>query len=68
MGGIGAPTVRVRGEAACAKILPAGCHRALSRRGNPGCQVETVIRPELALVYLEMGLLEDAVAEVRRCR
>jgi len=35
---------------------------------EPHCQAEMVIRPELALVYLEMGRLDDAVAEVSRCR
>jgi tetratricopeptide (TPR) repeat protein len=41
---------------------------ALYSEEEPHCQVEMVVRPELALVYLEMGKLEDAVAEVSRCR
>jgi tetratricopeptide (TPR) repeat protein len=41
---------------------------ALYPEEEPNCQVEMVVRPELALVYLEMGRLEDAVAEVSRCR
>jgi tetratricopeptide (TPR) repeat protein len=35
---------------------------------DPHCQVEMVVRPELALVYLEMRQQEDAVAQVSRCR
>jgi tetratricopeptide (TPR) repeat protein len=35
---------------------------------EPHCQVEMVVRPELALVYLEMRQQEDAVAQVSRCR
>ena len=57
----------VRGEPARAETLLRDA-LALYPEEEPNCQVEMVVRPELALVYLEMGRLEDAVAEVSRCR
>ena len=58
---------RIRGEPARAEIL-LGDALVLYPEEEPHCQAEMVIRPELALVYLEMGRLDDAVAEVSRCR
>ncbi len=57
----------VRGEPARAETLLREA-LALYPEEEPNCQVEMVVRPELALVYLEMGRLEDAVAAVSRCR
>jgi tetratricopeptide (TPR) repeat protein len=57
----------VRGEPARAETLLWDA-LALYPDEEPHRQVEMAVRPELALVYLEMGRLEDAVAEVRRCR
>jgi tetratricopeptide (TPR) repeat protein len=57
----------VRGEPARAETL---LREALAPYPDeePHCQVEMVVRPELALVYLEMHQQEDAVAQVSRCR
>ena len=56
---------RICGESAQATPL---LQQAVELYGEePHCQAEMVIRPELALVYLEMGRPEDAVAEVSRC-
>jgi tetratricopeptide (TPR) repeat protein len=57
----------VRGEPARAGTLLRDALR-LYPEEEQNCQVEMVVRPELALVYFEMGRLEDAVAEVSRCR
>jgi tetratricopeptide (TPR) repeat protein len=57
----------VRGEPARAETLLRDA-LALYPEEEPNFEVEMVVRPELALVYLEMGRLEDAVAEVSRCR
>ena len=57
----------VRGEPARAETLLRDA-LALYPEEEPHCQVEMVIRPELALVYLEMRQQEDAIAQVRRCR
>jgi tetratricopeptide (TPR) repeat protein len=56
----------VRGEPARAETLLRDA-LVLYPEEEPHCQAEMVIRPELALVYLEMGRPEDAVAEVSRC-
>jgi tetratricopeptide (TPR) repeat protein len=58
---------RIRGEFARAKTL---LEEALASypEDEPHCQVEMVVRPELALNHVEMGAIEDAVAQVSRCR
>jgi tetratricopeptide (TPR) repeat protein len=57
----------IRGEPARAAML---LEEVLASWSNeePHCQVEMVVRPELALIYLRDGRPNDALAHVERCR